>query len=27
MVEIYKPYADYQTYTTRRIPLVALEPA
>lgn len=26
MVEIYKPYADYQTYTTRQIPLVVLEP-
>lgn len=27
MVAIYKAYADYQTYTTRRIPLVVLEPA
>ena len=27
LVGIYKPYADYQTYTDREIPLVALEPA
>lgn len=26
LVAIYKPYADYQTYTERRIPLVVLEP-
>jgi deazaflavin-dependent oxidoreductase (nitroreductase family) len=27
LVGIYKPYADYQTYTTRQIPVVVLEPA
>jgi deazaflavin-dependent oxidoreductase (nitroreductase family) len=27
LVDIYKPYADYATYTTRRIPVVVLEPA
>ena len=27
LVEIYKPYADYQTYTERQIPVVVLEPA
>jgi deazaflavin-dependent oxidoreductase (nitroreductase family) len=26
LVGIYKPYADYQTYTDRRIPVVVLEP-
>jgi deazaflavin-dependent oxidoreductase (nitroreductase family) len=26
MVELYKGYADYQTYTERKIPLVVLEP-
>jgi F420H(2)-dependent quinone reductase len=26
MVELYAPYADYQTKTTRRIPVVVLEP-
>src|SRR3712207_1624973 len=25
-VEIYKPYADYATYTSRQIPVVVLEP-
>jgi deazaflavin-dependent oxidoreductase (nitroreductase family) len=27
MVGLYPPYADYQTKTTRRIPVVVLEPA
>jgi F420H(2)-dependent quinone reductase len=27
LVGIYKPYADYQTYTERKIPVVVLEPA
>ena len=27
LVGIYKPYADYQTYTSRQIPVVVLEPA
>jgi deazaflavin-dependent oxidoreductase (nitroreductase family) len=27
LVAIYKPYADYATYTERQIPLVVLEPA
>ncbi len=27
LVGIYKPYADYATYTTRQIPVVVLEPA
>ena len=27
LVGIYKPYADYATYTTREIPVVVLEPA
>ena len=27
MVELYPPYAEYQTRTTRRIPVVVLEPA
>ena len=26
-VEVYKPYAEYQTYTERRIPVVVLETA
>ena len=26
LVDIYKPYAEYQTYTERRIPVVVLEP-
>jgi deazaflavin-dependent oxidoreductase (nitroreductase family) len=26
LVEIYKPYAQYQTFTERKIPLVVLEP-
>ncbi|MCW0213959.1 MAG: nitroreductase family deazaflavin-dependent oxidoreductase [Pseudonocardia sp.] len=27
LVEMYKPYAEYATYTERRIPVVVLEPA
>ena len=27
LVEIYKPYESYQTYTDRQIPVVVLEPA
>ena len=27
LVAIYRPYADYQTYTDREIPVVVLEPA
>ena len=27
LVEVYKPYAEYQTYTSRKIPVVVLEPA
>lgn len=27
LVDIYKPYADYQNHTTRQIPVVVLEPA
>jgi F420H(2)-dependent quinone reductase len=27
LVEIYPPYAEYQTYTERQIPVVVLEPA
>lgn len=27
LVELYKPYADYATYTNRRIPVVILAPA
>jgi deazaflavin-dependent oxidoreductase (nitroreductase family) len=27
VVDVYKPYADYATYTTREIPVVVLEPA
>lgn len=27
LVAMYKPYADYATYTERQIPVVVLEPA
>ncbi|WP_214400901.1 nitroreductase/quinone reductase family protein [Pseudonocardia lacus] len=27
LVEVYRPYATYQSYTERRIPVVVLEPA
>jgi deazaflavin-dependent oxidoreductase (nitroreductase family) len=27
LVEVYPPYADYQSYTERRIPVIVLEPA